>query len=332
MIDIEHNPFFQSSQRTAGIPSKSVISVQSLPSVVSSALNIKDEYVPSASPSSGTYKRPSVSIVPLDDETARPCEVTDAMREEMKSGGGYWSAMGLLPVAYPAFYEIVSQVLSEKGIDPAEFNYAWGINPDGIFIFHADKAKADGFAPDFAEEVCMALESALNASFLNVKENPHLFTKGPLPPVYDPAQWGRTIDREEWLQDRYPKFSGFIEELRSDILKMFGDSQIVDFSMRIDDQGKLTIFNVQTEGNNLKANARVVELMNSELTSEIRKKAEYLGLLMLSLRQHTNGDVLVKGTILEPFDDGAIGNIERFKQEVIITSASDYKVVRATRN
>jgi hypothetical protein len=340
MIDISYNPFSHSNsssaRQTVGVPSKSAISIQSSPSVASS-WNIKDEYVPSAAVSSDFYKRPSTSSVPLkmSEETARKGEVTDAMREEMTSGNDFWSAMDLLPIAYPSVYKIIDQVLIEKGIDleSSEGYYkTWSINPDGVFIFHPDKSNTNGVDPDVAVEVCMALESALNSSFLNVKENPHLFTKGLLPLDYDPAKWGRTIDRETWRpRDGEPDFSGFISELRSDIYKAvdkYSDSQIVDFSMKIDDQGKLTITGVQTKTNDPLANAQAMERLNSGLTGEIRKKAEYLGLLMLSAHHARNGDVLTEGTILEPFDDGSIGNIKQFKHEVVITSGSDYKVVQ----
>ncbi|MDR0610788.1 MAG: hypothetical protein LBG58_11810 [Planctomycetaceae bacterium] len=36
----------------------------------------------------------------------------------------------------------------------------------------------------------------------------------------------------------------------------------------------------------------------------------------------------MEGTILKPFDDGCIGNIKQFKHEVILTSGTDYKVIR----
>ncbi|MDR2705241.1 MAG: hypothetical protein LBC02_05630 [Planctomycetaceae bacterium] len=340
MIDIFQNPFsnsnFQSARQTVGVssPSKITLSVQSSPSV-SSSWNIKDEYVPSVSSFSSSYKRSSIATVPfkMSEEPVRSEEITDPMRAELKSGDGYWSAIDLLPVAYPAFYEIIQQVYDEKGISEViategwQGTFTWGINPDGTFIFHPDSCKISEIDTDFAEEICVALESALNSSSLNIKETPHLFMKPPLPVDYDPAEWGRTIDREEWSINRDPDFSGFIEELRSDIFKEYDNLQIVDFSIKINDQGKLTITDVKTEGNNPKINAQVVERMNSRLTDEIKKKAEYLGLLMLSAHNAINGDVLTKGTILEPFDDGSIGDIPQFKHEVVITSDSDYKVI-----
>ncbi|MDR1291535.1 MAG: hypothetical protein LBK06_10075 [Planctomycetaceae bacterium] len=336
-MDIFQNPFsnfnFQSAQKTidVGTSSKVASSVQSLPSVASS-WNTKDEYIPSASSSSGTYKRSSISTLPLaSGETVRSGEVTDAMREEMKIGDSYWSAMDLLPIAYKTFNEIVHQVLDEKGIADVGYSQEYianlAINPDGIFIFSPNKSGADGIDPEFTEEVCLALESALNSSSLNIKENPHLFVKESLPSEYDPVKWGRTIDREEWSHKRASDFSEFIKELRSDIYDKFSDLQIVDFSMKIDDQGKLTITDVKTEGNDPNANMRAAERMNRGLTGEIKEKAEYLGLLMLSA-QSINGDVIMEGTILEPFDDGSRGNIEQFKHEILITSDSNYKVVR----
>jgi hypothetical protein len=41
--------------------------------------------------------------------------------------------------------------------------FAFGINPDGIFIFHPEAFKFSGIDTDFAEEICEALESALNS-------------------------------------------------------------------------------------------------------------------------------------------------------------------------
>ncbi|MDR1479573.1 MAG: hypothetical protein LBJ00_11600 [Planctomycetaceae bacterium] len=202
-----------------------------------------------------------------------------------------------------------------------------GINPDGIFMFAPDMSGENGFDPDFAEEICLALESALNSSSLNMKENPHLFIKCGLPPNYDSAKWGRTIDRDEWLAEREPKFDEFIDELRSDIFKNYGNLQITDFSMKIDDQGKLTITDVKTKGNAHKANALATEKMNRGLTSEIEKKAEYLGVLIFAARNARYGDVMAKGTIMEQFDYGVIGDIKLFKQEIVITSDSGYKVV-----
>jgi hypothetical protein len=38
--------------------------------------------------------------------------------------------------------------------------------------------------------------------------------------------------------------------------------------------------------------------------------------------------VLTEGTILEQFDSGCIGNIKQFRHEVVITSDSDYEVMR----
>jgi hypothetical protein len=336
-MDIFQNPFsnfnFQSTRKTidVGTSSKVAGSVQSLPSVASS-WNTKDEYIPSASSSSGTYKRSNIPTLPLaSGETVRSVEVTDAMREEMKIGDLYWGAMSLLPVATSAFHEIIQQVWDEKGISGVDFNQGYcsnmTINPDGIFIFYPDESGANGVDPEFAKEVCLALESALNSSSLNIKENPHLFTKDTLPPGYDPAKWGRTIAPEEWSHDRASDFSEFIKELRSDIYDKFSDLQIVDFSMKIDDQGKLTITDVKTEGNDPNANEKAEERMNRGITAEIKEKAEYLGLLMLSA-QSINGDVIMEGTILEPFDDGSRGNIEQFKHEILITSDSNYKVVR----
>ncbi len=95
--------------------------------------------------------------------------------------------------------------------------------------------------------------------------------------------------------------------------------------MKINDQGKLTITDVQTEGNDPKANSRAMERMNSGLTDEINKQAEYFGLLALSGHHARNGDVLLEG-ILEPFDGGSKGDIEQFKHEVILTSGKNYMV------
>jgi hypothetical protein len=342
MIDLFQNPFsdynFQSSRQTVGVntPARVAINIQSS-SLVSSSWNFKDEYVPSALSSSGTYKRSSISTVSFNTNektaTAQTVEITDEMREEMKrEDGSYWFAFHLLPVATQTFNEIFLQVLDEKGIDPVDFNQGYcsnfGISLDGIFMFAPDVSDTS-VDPDLATEVCLALESAFNSSALNIKENPHLFTKGFMPPEYDPAEWGREIDREAWLLNREPDFSEFIKELRSDIFELFGDSEVVDFSMKIDDQGKLTITDVKTKGNNPTANALAAEKINSKLTYEIEKEAEYLGLLMLDTRNAFYGDVQTKDTILEQFDNSVpgSGNIRQFRQEVIITSSSGYKVI-----
>ncbi len=227
MIDLFQNPFsgfnFQSTRQATGIVDKSIIrtGVQSS-SLIASSWDIVDEYIPSSSTSSSTYKPSSGHAVPLvDEESVQSGVVTDKMREEMKSGDSYWTAMGLLPVATPIFNEIFNRALEEKGIDPVDFNqgYCSGftINPDGIFMFAPDESgsKVD---PSYAKEVCLALESAFNSSSLNMNENPHLFTKDFLPPDYEPEKWGRTVNREEWSVDREPDFSMFVEELRSDIV------------------------------------------------------------------------------------------------------------------
>ncbi|MDR2641763.1 MAG: hypothetical protein LBC74_03100 [Planctomycetaceae bacterium] len=339
-MDIFQNPFSSSDLQVSrpkvniGNQSNFVVGAQSS-SLSSSLRNTKDEYIQSTLASSGTYKRSSAVNVPLaNNETVQPGKITDAMREEMRINGESWSCLGLLPIAYATFHEIYADVLIEKGILSPELeiykehSFQHSINPDGVFIVNPEDAFVEGFDKDSVEEVCLALEAALNASSLNMKENPHLFIKKVFLPLdYDPAKWGRTIDREEWENSREPDFSEFVKELRSDIYENFSDLQILDFSIKIDDQGKLTITDVKTERNALTTDTRTAEKMNRELTAEIKEKAEYLGLLMLSA-QSINGDVLTEGTILEPFDDGARGNIKQFKHEIIINSDSDYKVVR----
>ncbi len=128
MIDLFQNPFsgfnFQSTRQATGIVDKSIIrtGVQSS-SLIASSWDIVDEYIPSSSTSSSTYKPSSGHAVPLvDEESVQSGVVTDKMREEMKSGDSYWTAMGLLPVATPIFNEIFNRALEEKGIDPVDFN------------------------------------------------------------------------------------------------------------------------------------------------------------------------------------------------------------------
>lgn len=305
----------------------------------SSSWSIKDEYVSSSS-SSDTYKRPSISAVSLPGEEIVPKgTITDKMREEISSGDSYWSAMGLLSVATPMFDEIVGKVMHEKGIvsDDGEnvghefymkHSFSFSINPDGVFIFNPKESYVEGLDQDAIKDVCLALEDAFSSSSLNMEENPHLFTKAFLPQDYDPAEWGRTIeDREEWSVDREPDFIEFVDALRSDIFDLFSDMHIVDFSMKIDDQGKLTITGVETNGPT--TSAQTLARMNKELTDEIREKAEYLGLLALSGHNGVYGDVRSEGTILEQQVCSIGGDIPQFKHEVIFTSGTDYKVVRA---
>lgn len=331
MIDIFQNPFSSTdiklTRPSAGASSQVASGGQSK----SSSLSIKDEYLPSASASSGTYMRSSMLTVPSTrEETAPSGKVTDKMREEMACGDGYWNSMSLLPIAYQTLHEIWQQVLDEKGIDALDdsvgYTTGWCINPDGIFMFKPDVSGEHGCDPEFAKEICLALEDALNSSSLNLKDNPHLFTRDFLPLDYDPAQWGRTFDREEWLSKPLPDFGGFVEDLRSDILKEFENLKIVDFSMKIDDQGKLTFTNVQTNGP--VTGAQAMARMNRSLTAEIEKKAEYLGMLMLAAKA-IDGDVLVEGTILEPLIDDPKSGMPQFKHEILLTSGTNYKVVRA---
>lgn len=340
MINVTINPFSNSNFQSE----RSVVDNIALPNCAArppasllASWNNQDEYVPSASSSylfSDTYKRSSLSVVSsTSEETVRSSQITDKMRQEMTyADGSHWSAMDLISVAYPTFYGIIDQVFEEKGIKEVVFEegctYNFSINPDGVFIFHPDEFNVSGVDAELAKDICLALESAVNSSTLNIKDNPQLFTKEWLSPDYDPAKWGRTFDREEWLSDRAPDFSEFISELRSDIYNLFPDLQITDFSMKIDDEGKLTITSVQTDRNDPKSNARVLERMNNELTSEINKKAAYLGLLLFADRNATHGDVLMEG-MLEPFDDGSKGDIEQYKHEVVFTSGTNYNVVRA---
>ncbi|MGL4943612.1 MAG: hypothetical protein ACRC46_10525 [Thermoguttaceae bacterium] len=337
MINVLQNPFsnsgFQSARQTDGNVALPHCAF-SPPASLLAAWNIKDEYIPSVSTSSGTYNRPSIPAVSLaGGEAVSQVGITDKMREEMAcDDGSHWSAMGLLPVAYPTLYGIIDQVFEEKGIKETVFyegcSYNLSINPDGVFIFHPDEFKVNGVDSDFAKEICLALESAVNSSSLNLKENPQLFMKAWIPLDYEPAKWGRTLDREKWINEPLPDLSGFIKELRSDICNKFSDLQIVDFSMKINDEGKLTITSVQTSDS--KNNARALEQMNRGLTGGIEKKAEYLGLLIYSVRGTTHGDVLMEG-MLEPFDDGSRGNIRLFKQEIVLTSGTDYKVVQTDK-
>jgi hypothetical protein len=106
MMDIFQNPFsgfyFQSAQKNSAVADlSSIVNSDQYSPLISSSWNAKDEYVSSAPPSSGTYKRPSIPTIPsASRETASPKEVTDKMREEMTYGDSYWSTMDLLPIAY----------------------------------------------------------------------------------------------------------------------------------------------------------------------------------------------------------------------------------------
>ncbi|MDR1484595.1 MAG: hypothetical protein LBT09_07200 [Planctomycetaceae bacterium] len=341
MIDVLNNPFFnssfQSSRKTVVGQSNVAVSVPSSSSVALSR-NSKDEYIPSLSSSSvsGTYKHSSISTaIPLNPNAAtggtRNVEITDAMREEVKETGG---AMSLLSVAAITSNKIFRQVLDEKGVVSldggiefyAKHSISSRINLDGIFIFNPEESFIEGFDEEAVKDVCLALESAYNSSSFNMEENPHFFMRHYLPQEYDPSKWGRTIDKEEWNLNLKPDFSEFMKELRSDISNLFGDLQIADFSIKINDKGELTVFDVKTVGSNSKTNAQITEQINSQFTYEIKKKAEYLGLLMFSQHGYEEGDVLREG-MLEPFDDGSRGNIRLVKHEVIITSDTTYKVV-----
>lgn len=349
MINVTNNPF-SSSGFQSGRPIADSVALRNCasrpPASLVASWNNQDEYIPSSSsPSSGTYTRSSISVVPLANgetaisvdplargETVRTGEITDKMREEMRNeDGSYWSAMSLISVAYPTLSGIIDQVFEEKGINETIFyegcSYGMSINPDGVFIFPPEEFSVKGVDEEFAEEICLALEDAVNSSALNMKDNPQLFQKNGLSPDYEPAKWGRDIDRDEWLSQSIPDYSEYIEELRADICDKYSDLNVVDFSMKITDEGKLTIFNVKTEGNDPIANAQALERMNNGLTGEIEKKAEYLGLLLFSVRGYTHGDVLMEG-MLEPFDDGSRGDIKRYKQEIILTSGTDYKFAR----
>lgn len=344
MINITNNPFTNSSyQMGRSIADDVALRNYQLkpPASLVASWNNQDDYVPSPpssafafDSSSGTYKRSTISSVAVaSEETAQSEKITDRMREEMTcDDGSHWTARGLTSFAYPTLFGIIDQVFEEKGIDETVFyegcSFNYSINPDGVFIFHPEELNVKGVDLEFAQEICLALEEAVNSSVLNMEDNPQLFTKEWIPPDYDPSRWGRDLDREEWINDRSPDFSEFTEQLRSDILKTFGEWNIVDFSMKIDDQGKLTIFNVQTKENDPKSNARTTEHLNSGLTAEINEKAEYLGLLLFSDHMSQKGDVLLEG-MLAPFDDGGKGLIKPYKHEVILASGTDYRVVRA---
>ena len=134
-----------------------------------------------------------------------------------------------------------------------------------------------------------------------------------------------------------------VEKFRSDIYETIvgkhnamyrHDSalQIMDFSMKIDDMGKLTITGVQTAGNDPRTNVRAEQFLNRELTGEIKEKAERLAFEILFSRQSKHGDVLMAGTVLEPIDNGVLGTIKQFKHEIFIPSGFDpgYQVLRCS--
>jgi hypothetical protein len=96
------------------------------------------------------------------------------------------------------------------------------------------------------------------------------------------------------------------------------DAQIIGFNMKIDDQGRLTIIDVQTWGHNADDNKRAEQVMNTWLNTKlgdeeengptIREAAKELGLAMLEAHDAEHGDV------------------HEFKHEILSTSF-DYEIL-----
>jgi hypothetical protein len=289
-------------------------------SLVSPSWNIRDEYAPSAAVASVSFKRPtntnssttspatlkentdtSVSRQRAEEIVATRQRANDATRTVLKSfgmGDNYWGFFG--------YDSETKQFTAEDGIFTRFFltreQWEERIVP-GAYI--------DGvYQPGLFEEII----DALNKATVDGK---------PLPEVMH-AEY--TKDESELNEE--------IAQLRSDIYKTSVDKynemyrynpklQITDFSMRIDDKGRLTITDIRTNGNDPKTNAQAAEFINRRLSDGIRDKAELLGFDILYAHHCKNGDVLMPGTVLEPLDDGLATDIERFRHEIVIPSGFD---------
>ena len=123
--------------------------------------------------------------------------------------------------------------------------------------------------------------------------------------------------------DEERNFNGELGQIRTAIYKKIVDkyndmysndpnAQIAGFNMKIDDQGRLTIIDVQTWGNNADDNKRAEKVMNTWLNTKlgdeeekgptIREVAKEIGLAMLETHDAEHGDV------------------HEFKHEIISTS------------
>ncbi len=343
MLDVTINPFSNSNYLSARETTKNIATPECRlppPASLVASWNNQDDYVQAVTPAAVAYKRPAVSAASSASGVSVPGEevvpqgtVTDRMRAEMTlDDGSHWSARGLVSAAQPTINGIVNQVFEEMGVNETIYykgcSYNYSINPDGVFIFHPEDLRIDGVDLEFAEEICLALESAANSSSLNMKDNPQLFTQDWIPPEYEPATWGRSIDRDEWINDRYPDFSEYASDLRSDILELFDGLDIVDFTMKIDDQGKLTVTSVQTSGPH--SESHILQRMNNQMSDEIKDKAEYLGLLLLSVQfMKTEGGVVRKDNILDVFHTDDKGIVPEYRYEIQFTSGSNYNLVRS---
>jgi len=342
MKGIEHSLFsgfnFQPARQAGGVAMHKTASDTKSLSLSPRYGVPRDEYIPSAPIASVAYKRSTIQNDAIKLTTtshlkanSQISDVQSAQKVETSDKsdrGSYWV---VTEAGHKASVEILSQVFEEKGLgkgigkgvenDYVGFGYSSSINAEGVFTIYTgddDNAYIDGYDHDFVVEVFKALEEAYTSQ-LNPKENPHFF------------KWAGPVDHETGILSTEPDYSGEVAELRSDIYKTIVDKynemyrydpalQIKTFSMRIDDQGKLTITDVQTEGNDPKANARAEQLMNRQITGEIEEKAEQLGFKILAAHHARHGDVLTTGTILESFDNGDEGETKRFRHEIFFSS------------
>jgi hypothetical protein len=303
----------------AALP-KTALGAQSLP-FATGALRIKDEFVPSAAVASATFKRPVSANAPTGSPAKAETSVsrqradeimdvarrsTDAMRAVLESFGldeRYCVALALDPET--------NRFSKDEGFIRPPTRYVHDIGDFGVVI--------DGvYQPGMFEDII----DALNEATVDGK---------PLAEAYFLTDAHKS---ESELKEDVTKFRSEIYKTIVDVYnemnRLDPAAQITSFSMKIDDQGKLTITDVQTEGNNPKANAKAEMFMNRKITDGIKDKAELLGFELLLAHSNEHGDVLMPGTILEPFYDKWNMDIEKqFRHEILITSGfnADYLVL-----
>ena len=343
MKEIGHSLFsdfrFQAARQTAGVAlHETAFDKKSSPFSVTQSH--RDEYVPSALVASVAYKRSAAPANAIGIKKAMLETTKNIMDSPMSGVQSVQKAdtsdkttrtthMDYTGAGLEASNKIFQQVFDEKEVGYGTKVFTYSINAEGVYTFYTDDANDTyiiGFDHDFAVEVSKALEDAFNnSSIMDIKENPHFYRC-----VAPTAEHGTGTHSAE------PDFSWEVTELRSNIYKTIVDKynemyrfdpdlQITGFSMKIDDQGKLTITDVQTEGNDPKANARAEKFLNRWLTDEVKEQAEQLGFKILSAHDAEFEDVLRNGTMLESFDNEETDDKERFKHEILISSGFDSK-------
>lgn len=84
---------------------------------------------------------------------------------------------------------------------------------------------------------------------------------------------------------------GVITKYHEQFAKYDDDLRIVDFTIRIDDQGRMRIENVKTRGDNVEDNLRAEQMLNNMLGPEQRAWVKEAGLAMLDAHDDEHGDV-----------------------------------------